>query len=361
MKLSVVMAVQNGEQHVREAVESVLSQSVSDFEFFIVDDASTDSTPAILSDYQRQDSRIRVLRNETNLGPYPSANRALLCATGDLIARHDADDISPPDRFAVQLGAFCSDPETSLVTGALNVFSDQPKFGYIHRHPTRQARLEWELLFQNVIAAGAHVMFPRVIRGKRVLFPAKYRYAEDYGLYCTLCGLGRVICPEVVVYRYRQHKASITGRNKAEQYECFSQLRQQYQVEHMGSEVPRQASEDVSLFWRADGGRISQNGFHAAVSLLTQLRSKFVNYVEERFGAAERIAFEAEIDDALRQRLAYWVYRSTRFLDLGSIRYLLSTLAARGEALTACQDAARQFASALSRKLVPTRRTLRSN
>lgn len=361
MKLSVVMAVQNGEQHLREAVESVLNQSVSDFEFLIVDDASTDNTPAILSDYQRQDSRIRVLRNEANLGPYPSANRALLCATGDFIARHDADDISPPDRFAVQDDAFSSAPETSLVTGALEVFSDDPKFSYLDRHPTRQARLEWELLFQNVIGAGAHVMFPRVIRGKRVLFPAKYRYAEDYGLYCTLCRLGRVVCPEHVIYRYRQHKASITGRNKAEQYECFSQLRQQYQIEHLGSEVLRPATEDVSRFWKAEGGRISQNGFITAVSLLTQLRSQFVGYVEERFGASERIVFEAELDDTLRQRLSYWVYRSTRFLDLGSIRYLLSTLAARGEALTACQDAARQFASALSRKLLPTRRTLSSN
>ena len=96
MRLSVVMAVRDGERHVGEAIESVLSQSVSDFEFLIVDDASTDDTRRILASYEREDCRIRLLHNEQNLGPYPSANRALMQCRGMFVARHDADDISPP-------------------------------------------------------------------------------------------------------------------------------------------------------------------------------------------------------------------------------------------------------------------------
>src|SRR6266446_6576122 len=105
MRLSVIMAVRNGEQYVSEAIESVLAQSVTDFEFLIVDDASTDGTPRILSEYQRRDSRICVWHNQSNLGPYPSANRALMRARGRFVARHDGDDISPPERFAIQLAA----------------------------------------------------------------------------------------------------------------------------------------------------------------------------------------------------------------------------------------------------------------
>ena len=78
MKLSVVMAVRNGEPYLREAIGSVLAQSVSDFEFLIVDDASTDNTAAILDRVQRRDSRVRVWRNDCQLGPYPSVNRALM-------------------------------------------------------------------------------------------------------------------------------------------------------------------------------------------------------------------------------------------------------------------------------------------
>src|SRR5712691_12480269 len=95
MRLSVIMAVRNGERFVSEAIESVLAQSVTDFEFLIVDDGSTDGTSRILSQYQRRDSRICVLHNHDNLGPYPSANLALMRARGRFVARHDADDISP--------------------------------------------------------------------------------------------------------------------------------------------------------------------------------------------------------------------------------------------------------------------------
>src|ERR1700738_2016230 len=92
MRLSVVMAVRDGEPYVRDAIESVLSQSVPDFEFLIVDDASTAGTSAPLPESQRRDSRISVCRNDSALGPYPSATRALTQARGRVIARHDADD-----------------------------------------------------------------------------------------------------------------------------------------------------------------------------------------------------------------------------------------------------------------------------
>src|SRR5947209_7962472 len=119
MRLSVVMAVRNGEPYIRDAIESVLAQSVSDFEFLIVDDASTDQTASILSEYRRQDSRIRVWQNHRQLGPYPSVNRMLLHARADVIARHDADDVSPPERFSIQLDALESSPDVALVTGAV--------------------------------------------------------------------------------------------------------------------------------------------------------------------------------------------------------------------------------------------------
>ena len=77
MTLSVVMPVLNGERHLRDALDSVLSQSAGDFELIVVDDASTDSTPEILDGYARRDRRITIVRNASTLGPYPSANRAL--------------------------------------------------------------------------------------------------------------------------------------------------------------------------------------------------------------------------------------------------------------------------------------------
>src|SRR5437867_3595436 len=220
------MAVRNGRPYVNEAIESVLAQSVGDFELLIVDDASTDDTLAVLREYERRDSRVRVIRNTKQQGPYPSANRALAEARGDVIARHDADDVSPPERFAIQLDALASARDVTLVTGVVEWFSDQSAQPiFVGAPPAWQPRLEWELLFTNAIGSGGHVMFPRIVGGALVQFPAKHTFAEDYGLWCRLSQLGRVICPQRTIYRYRRHAASITSRRGADQAHCLAEIR----------------------------------------------------------------------------------------------------------------------------------------
>ena len=102
-KVSVVMAVYNGEQYLQEAIESILSQTFSDFEFIIVDDASTDCTPEIVQNYAKYDKRIRLMRNKRNLGLTKSLNRGLNVSQGIYIARQDADDLSLPKRLELQV------------------------------------------------------------------------------------------------------------------------------------------------------------------------------------------------------------------------------------------------------------------
>ncbi|MGC8880316.1 MAG: glycosyltransferase family 2 protein, partial [Anaerolineae bacterium] len=92
--ISVIMAVYNGARYLREAVDSILNQTFTDFEFIIVDDGSTDETPAVLDEYN--DPRIVRLRNAHNLGLTKSLNRGLHVARGRYIARQDADDLSYP-------------------------------------------------------------------------------------------------------------------------------------------------------------------------------------------------------------------------------------------------------------------------
>src|ERR1700734_3980538 len=100
--VSVIMSVYNGERFLRNAIDSVLRQTLADWELIVVDDASTDSTPDVLATYR--DSRIRILRNDTNSKQAVCSNRGLAVATGRYIARLDADDISLPSRLAKQIG-----------------------------------------------------------------------------------------------------------------------------------------------------------------------------------------------------------------------------------------------------------------
>lgn len=100
--LSVVLPVYNGERHLTEALDSVLHQTHEAFELVVVDDGSTDATPAMLAEYARRDDRIRVVTTE-NGGVIAALRRGLEEARYDLVARMDADDVSVPERFALQL------------------------------------------------------------------------------------------------------------------------------------------------------------------------------------------------------------------------------------------------------------------
>jgi glycosyltransferase involved in cell wall biosynthesis len=353
VKLTVVMAVRNGEPHVRSAIESVLSQSIADYEFIIVDDGSTDATPQILLEYESRDSRIRVLRNLASVGPYAAANRALLQARADYIARHDADDTSPPDRFAIQLEQFESHPNVSLVTGAVELFHDVGKQTIVCRPPVWQPRLEWELLFTNAIGAGGHVMFPRVVRGVPVLFQTRHLYAEDYGLWCQLIHLGTVVCPVEVVYRYRQHAASITSRKKADQDDCLSRIRLDYQLRYLQPGVSRGLADRISRFWTLQGVGPLGPDVPLINASLAELRANFLAYLERRYGARDRMVLDGQIEAILMERLGYWLYASVKSSDRQALSDLAAFVSARRQTIRVATKACRYAAAAIAKKLKP--------
>lgn len=99
--ISVIMSVYNGEEYLQDAVLSILNQTYNNFEFIIIEDASTDTTGLILSTFN--DKRIKVIKNENNIGLTKSLNKALEIASGKYVARMDADDISVPERFEKQI------------------------------------------------------------------------------------------------------------------------------------------------------------------------------------------------------------------------------------------------------------------
>ncbi len=101
VKITVLMCVYNGQRYLREAIDSILNQTYSDFEFLIVDDGSTDDTLKILKSYK--DSRIKLVLNDNNIGLTKSLNKGLMLAKGEYIARMDADDISVKNRLLTQL------------------------------------------------------------------------------------------------------------------------------------------------------------------------------------------------------------------------------------------------------------------
>ena len=113
-KISLIMSVYNGEDYLAETIDSVLSQTFTEWEFIIINDCSTDNTTKILAEYESKDERIKIHTNETNLRLPSSLNKALSLSCGKYIARMDADDICMPDRLQKQYDFMEANPDIDL-------------------------------------------------------------------------------------------------------------------------------------------------------------------------------------------------------------------------------------------------------
>jgi len=126
MVVSVVMPVYNGARFLPQALAGLRAQQLTDFEVIVIDDGSTDDSPALLRDAARDDPRLTVIR-QTHRGQTAALNEALRRARGEFLARHDADDYSLPDRLARQVAFLQAHPLAAAVGTGAHVIDEQDR------------------------------------------------------------------------------------------------------------------------------------------------------------------------------------------------------------------------------------------
>ncbi|MFQ5873530.1 MAG: glycosyltransferase [Dehalococcoidia bacterium] len=210
-RVSVLMAVHNGETYLRRAVDSILAQTFADFEFIIVNDGSTDSTAAVLEEYQEQDHRIRVY-GQKNRGLLTSLQQGCDLARGEYVARMDADDIAFPERLERQVCFLEQNPGVALVGGAVVVVDETGGPFHTTRYPVQDRQIKEAIYRYNPFAHPAII-----VRKQALLAVGGYRKpfvrAQDYDLWLRLSERFELAnLPEPVLY-YRAHsdQVSIVG------------------------------------------------------------------------------------------------------------------------------------------------------
>lgn len=213
-KISVVMSVYNGEYFLREAIDSILAQSFTDFEFIIIDDCSTDSSVDVINSYQ--DKRIRLLRNEKNLRLPASLNKGIMASKGEYIARMDADDISLPNRFEKQVEYLDRHTDIVALGGSYQAIDKDGNNLYIHR-AMKGDRLEKYFLYPSPISHPT-VMIRREIMMKHNLFyDEQYPSAQDYELWQRIHQKFRIDNLSDILLKYRVQSNSISVTKKKQQ------------------------------------------------------------------------------------------------------------------------------------------------
>jgi len=212
-KISVLMAVYNGEKVLNYTIDSILDQTFKDFEFLIIDDCSTDRTVDIIKAYN--DNRIRLYSNELNLGQTRSLNAGLKLADGEYIARMDADDYSMPKRLERQYIYMTKHPELSVLGTDCLVVDGSDRKRSVSKGCSKYEDIIIKLL------SGSPINHVSVVMNKEDIlrvggYDSKYKICADFDLWSRLIRKGyKITTLNEILSAYRFPEDSYSKRNNA--------------------------------------------------------------------------------------------------------------------------------------------------
>jgi len=199
--ISVILPVYNSDLYIRDSIQSILSQTYSNFELLILDDGSTDKTLSIINEFQ--DERIKIFTSEMNYGIVYQLNKGIDNSKGEFIARMDADDISFPERFERQIDFLKKNRKIDVLGTYAEKFGDE--IGLIDYKYNKPQQISFLLNFY------CYMLHPTVMMRKTIFrkfkYSDKYPLAEDYGLWCSINNGKNLYILDEVLLKYRTHSA----------------------------------------------------------------------------------------------------------------------------------------------------------
>lgn len=209
--VSVILPAYNCEKYIGKAIQSILQQTLFDFELIIINDGSTDNTDSIIHEFK--DQRIVYQKNAENKGLIYSLNTAISLAKGNYIARMDADDISLPGRLAAQKDFLDQNEHTAVIASTIEFINDrEEKKGnwQLDRETITHRQIKKEMLRQNCIAHPTVMMRSEII--KQLKYKEYQKNIEDYDLWLRLLCRGfKIEKLDKPLLLYRLHDSSITS------------------------------------------------------------------------------------------------------------------------------------------------------
>jgi glycosyltransferase involved in cell wall biosynthesis len=222
--VSAVMPVYNARRYLRGAVESVIAQSFTDWELIAVDDGSKDDSLAILKEYAERDGRVKVM-SRANTGIVGALNDGLKAATGELIARMDADDLALPGRFGKQV-AFLKEHRDHVLVGSQVMLIDSDDADLCPKQDTEYSH---EAIDKAHLAGRWPLVHPSVMMRREAVervggYRDKYQWLEDLDLFLRLAEVGKLASVPEVLLRYRLHTGSVCHTREGEQAQIRPEL-----------------------------------------------------------------------------------------------------------------------------------------
>jgi glycosyltransferase involved in cell wall biosynthesis len=269
--VSVIMSVYNGEKYLSKAIDSILIQTFTNFEFIIIEDGSTDKSLEIINSYSEKDKRIKLVINRDNLGLAKSINKGLALAKGEYIARMDADDISDPNRFLAQVQFLEKNKSIDIVGCWVEIINhDSQSTGKIWKFLHSPMSLRW-ITFFTVPVMHPSVMLRRKIFDLGNRYEQSENFAQDYGLWIRLNSDFRFSNIQVALLKYRIHSDSISGSKYIPQHEAAYLMSKKAIDSYLGNKYPLDLIKLINTPYHVQ----SVDQLKSSADLLQQMYQKF--------------------------------------------------------------------------------------
>ena len=247
-KVTVLMPVYNGEKYLRQAIDSILSQTFSDFNFLIIDDGSSDKSREIIQSYQDTFPKVKLLSNPQNIGLMASLNKGIKEIGSTYIARMDADDVAFPCRLEKQIQFLEEHPNISVLGTNMIVVDENLNFLEKQCLPSKSLQIKWNLYF------GCCIAHPTVMMRRSILFDIgvynenfKNTEAEDYELWLRATKKYEFynLVQPLLYYRIHTSNMSISLKNNRDK-SSIELLK--YYISQLIDEIPEYSSVAAVCF-----------------------------------------------------------------------------------------------------------------
>lgn len=317
-KVTVLMPVYNGEKYLREAIQSILTQTFTDFEFLIINDGSTDKSLEIIKSFH--DVRIRLVSNEINLKLIATLNKGLDLAQGKYVARMDSDDVSLPTRLQKQVDFMEKNTDTGVCGSWIKYIGEEQ--GEC-RFPTDSSDIMAHMFFDSVLAHPSVIMRKEMLDINKLRYDPEHLYVEDFGLWQRCSEFFNISNMPEVLLHYRVLSTSICRSNETAQSATLAQLAN-YNLAKLGIKI-----DDMILC-----GTISRFDFPKTIEYLRKIEN-LLQLIKERNNVLEIYPLK-EFVQVIRKRWflicyhsgqmgmsAWQIYNQSSFSKNSNVAYIL--------------------------------------
>lgn len=292
--VSVLMVVRNGMPYIRQAVESVLAQTMTDWELIVADDGSTDQTPSYIRSIT--DSRVRYFPLG-QVGLVEARNFTLRTAQAPLAAVLDSDDVAMPDRLHQQYRFLEEHPDCVLAGSQVEDIDPEGRPIRRREFPLGDEALRWRLFF-GMPFIHPSTMFRRQSALDCGGYRPEFQQAEDYDLFCRLADRGRLANLPQCLLQYRIHPHSLTRERLEMQLRCSAEAAAGYAQGHV-AEIDQAAVRDLYYFLCVDRDPVETSA-GAMAEAYRQIRASYLAGAAEP--GEELLREMARLDQVLRWR-----------------------------------------------------------